>query len=235
MRSILLFLLSGLAINGFSQQDSTGLPRTTKSYFTGFFERVPAQKKGAEFVELVKTTPDSMIHVEIRHVSLDQIVLDAFFDKKEPVGIWYYHLNSGGKILNYDFPLVYGSAAPDSIEKALFIPDSLAIINYLMSVPEKEYLAPEFATGDADLAGFMQNNLVFPYYSMVNQETGRVLVGLQIDEAGNISKIAVENGVNTLLDKEAMRIMKKIRFKSGARYKGQPVRLYYRLYISFYL
>lgn len=235
MRLLLYLFFLSFANNGFAQQDSLTSPRVTKLYFKGFFERIKTQPKSAEFVEVVNTLPDSSIHAEIRHISLDQIVLDAFFRKKEPVGIWYYHLNSGGKILNYDFPLDYGSAAPDSNEKALFVPEELKITNYLVSVPEKEYIAPEFGTGDADLSEFMQNNLVFPYFSMVSQVEGRVLIGLQIDEEGKVSDIKIENGVNILLDKEAMRIMKKLRFKSGATYKGKPIRVYYRLYISFYL
>lgn len=233
MRVVFLSLLLVLTVGSFAQQPAA-MPEVKKFYFKSFFDRVKSPQKGADFVETVTIGADSITHVEIRHITLDQIVLDAFLKKEEPVGMWYYHLANGGRLLNYDFNLVYGSAAPDSTEKAFFVPNLSEISNLLVDVPEKKYVAPVLATGDGDLSQFMQNNLVFPYYSMVNKQYGRVLIGLQIDEEGTVSRITVENGVNVYLDKEAMRIMKKIRFKSGAMLDGQPKRIYYRLYISFF-
>lgn len=233
MRVVFLSLLMVLSVVVFAQQPAA-MPEVKKFYFKSFFDRVKSPQKGADFVETVTVGADSITHVEIRHIILDQIVLDAFLKKDEPVGMWYYHLANGGRLLNYDFDLVYGSAAPDSAEKAFFVPNLPEITNLLVDVPEKNYVAPELATGDGDLSQFMQNNLVFPYYSMVNKQYGRVLIGLQIDEEGTVSRITVENGVNVYLDKEAMRIMKKIRFKSGPTLDGQPKRIYYRLYISFF-
>jgi len=233
MRVVFLSLLLVLTVGSFAQQPAE-MPEVKKFYFKSFFDRVKSPQKGADFVETVTVGADSITHVEIRHITLDQIVLDAFLKKDEPVGMWYYHLANGGRLLNYDFDLVYGSAAPDSAERAFFVPNLPEITNLLVDVPEKKYVAPELATGDGDLSQFMQNNLVFPYYSMVNKQYGRVLIGLQIDEEGTVSRITVENGVNVYLDKEAMRIMKKIRFRSGAKLDGQPKRIYYRLYISFF-
>jgi TonB family protein len=233
MRVVFLSLLMVLSVLSFAQQ-TAAIPEVKKSYFKGFFDRVKSSQKGADFVETVTPGPDSTTHVEIRHITLDQIVLDAFLKKEEPVGIWYYHLANGGRILNYDFELVYGSAAPDSADLPLYIPAELGITNYLEDVPEKKYVAPKLGTGDADLAEFMQNNLTFPYYSMVSQIYGKVLVGLQIDETGTVSNVKIENGVNVYLDKEALRIMKKMRFKSAPQLDGQPKRVYYRLYISFF-
>ncbi|GAB2673191.1 hypothetical protein GCM10027036_28290 [Flavihumibacter cheonanensis] len=233
MRVVFLSLLLVLTVGSFAQQPAA-MPEVKKFYFKSFFDRVKSPQKGADFVETVTVGADSITHVEIRHITLDQIVLDAFLKKDEPVGMWYYHLANGGRLLNYDFNLVYGSAAPDSAEKAFFVPNLPEITNLLVDVPEKKYVAPVLATGDGDLSEFMQNNLVFPYYSMVNKQYGRVLIGLQIDEEGTVSRITVENGVNVYLDKEAMRIMKKIRFRSGAKLDGQPKRIYYRLYISFF-
>lgn len=233
MRVVFLSLLMVLSVVVFAQQPAA-MPEVKKFYFKSFFDRVKSPQKGADFVETVTLGADSITHVEIRHITLDQIVLDAFLKKDEPVGMWYYHLANGGRLLNYDFDLAYGSAAPDSTEKAFFVPNLPEISNLLVDVPEKKYVAPVLATGDGDLSEFMQNNLVFPYYSMVNKQYGRVLIGLQIDEEGTVSRITVENGVNVYLDKEAMRIMKKIRFKSGATLDGQPKRIFYRLYISFF-
>jgi TonB family protein len=234
MRFVLFVYFLNITCLGFAQQQSSTTAQVSKTYFKGFFDRVKSPQKGADFVETVTPGPDSTTHVEIRHITLDQIVLDAFLKKEEPVGIWYYHLANGGRILNYDFELVYGSAAPDSADLPLYIPAELGITNYLEDVPEKKYVAPKLATGDADLAEFMQNNLTFPYYSMVSQIYGKVLVGLQIDETGTVSNVKIENGVNVYLDKEALRIMKKMRFKSAPQLDGQPKRVYYRLYISFF-
>jgi TonB family protein len=233
MRVVFLSLLMVLSVLSFAQQPAA-MPEVKKFYFKSFFDRIKSPQKGADFVETVTVGADSITHVEIRHITLDQIVLDAFLKKDEPVGMWYYHLANGGRLLNYDFDLVYGSAAPDSAEKTFFVPNLPEITNLLVDVPEKKYVAPVLATGDGDLSEFMQNNLVFPYYSMVNKQYGRVLIGLQIDEEGTVSRITVENGVNVYLDKEAMRILKKIRFRSGAKLDGQPKRIYYRLYISFF-
>ncbi len=234
MRSCILVYLLFLSGTLFAQIAESGAINKQRSYFKGFFDREKVPQKSADFVELVKWGPDSLKHVEIRHITLDQIVLDAFLQKGEPVGIWYYHLANGGRILNYDFTLSYGSAAPDSSLQSLFVPSSLNISNYLENLPDKKYTAPVFATGDASLAAFIQNNLVFPYYAMVDQQYGQVLVGFQIDEEGTVSDITVEKGVNVFLDKEAMRLIKRLRFKSGPLLDGKPVRVYFRLYISFF-
>lgn len=240
MRVILLLVASlVLAGNLCAQEQNTGAPVTEafaplkKFYFRGFFERNEVPEQQAEFVELVKTGPDSMRSIEIRHIALDQIVLEAFMKNREPRGMWYYFLESGARLLNYDFELDYGTAAPDTSEREFYLPEGVKLKNAMADDSRQSYIAPELATGHASFNEFLSANLVYPYPAMVSQTKGRVLVGLQIDEEGRVSNIRVEEGVNPILDKEAMRILHKLRFRKGAKYQDKPVRLYYRLSISF--
>lgn len=230
---IFLLILLGSTKSVLAQTPIAPAPQK-KFYFRGFFEREEVAQRQAEYVELVKTDSDSLKTIEIRHIALDQIVLEAFFQNKQPTGTWYYHLNSGAKILNYEFELKYGTAAPDSADKPFYLPDSIKLPNAMIDDDRQQYKAPQLATGQASFNEFLQENLVYPYPAMVQQTMGKVLVGMLIDEDGLVSNIHVEDSVNPILDKEAMRIMRKLRFRSGAQYKGKPIRLYYRLTISFY-
>lgn len=234
MRCIFYFCLTCLVLTVNAQESSTSSPDVKTTYFNGFFEREEARKDAAEYVEIVKTGADSLRTVEIRNILLDQIVLEAFFKDKQPTGIWYYHLATGAKVLNYNFELDYGIAAPDSTERERYLPAGLKIGNPMVSDQCLQYTAPRLATGHKSFNEFLQENLVYPYPAMVRQDKGKVQMGVLIDEEGRVSNIKVEGGVNPILDKEAMRIMRKLLFSNGATYKGKPVAIYYQLGITFY-
>lgn len=112
----------------------------------------------------------------------------------------------------------------------------------LQSPVTKETLAeeapdefPEFPGGEKGLMEFLRDNLQYPSLAVKLKAEGRVLVSCVITEKGDVSKVRLEKGVEPNLDKEAIRVVKKMpRWKPGKK-AGKPVSVKYCIPVSFRL
>jgi len=94
---------------------------------------------------------------------------------------------------------------------------------------------PEFPGGEEALMKFIQNNINYPDMERENDIQGRVVVGFVVNEDGSLSDIAVKKGVSSGIDKEAVRVVRKLpNFKPGKQ-QGKSVRVSYVLPIMFKL
>jgi protein TonB len=94
---------------------------------------------------------------------------------------------------------------------------------------------PEFPGGEEALMKFIQNNINYPDMERENDIQGRVVVGFVVNEDGSLSDISVKKGVSSGIDKEAVRVVKKLpNFKPGKQ-QGKAVRVSYVLPIMFKL
>ena len=67
-----------------------------------------------------------------------------------------------------------------------------------------------------------------------NHIQGTVIVGFVIKEDGSVSDAKIKKGVSIGLDKEAKRIVKKLKFNPGIQ-DGKAVRVSYEVPIEFIL
>lgn len=88
----------------------------------------------------------------------------------------------------------------------------LFITILLFTAALKGYAQITFKGGRAALDRYLTTNIVYPEYSRQNCISGTIKVQFHVDSAGNVSKIAVQDGLGIDLDDEAIRV---VRMTSG--------------------
>lgn len=93
---------------------------------------------------------------------------------------------------------------------------------------------PEFAGGINALLRFVSSHLRYPEIAVERYKEGTVYVKFVVDEKGKVGNIMLRNNLGFGLDEEARRVVSMIPdFKTPAKIKGQPVKVYYSLPIRF--
>ena len=94
---------------------------------------------------------------------------------------------------------------------------------------------PEFPGGEQARLKFFQKNLVYPKAAKEKEIQGKVIISFIVEKDGSITNIKVEKGVDSLLDAEALRVVKLMpKWKPGTQ-RGIPVRCSYRIPVVFVL
>ena len=88
---------------------------------------------------------------------------------------------------------------------------------------------PMFPGGTAALKNFLIKNTKYPTSLQKEGIQGRVLVSFIVNTNGKISDIIVVESVHPALDKEAIRVMKKMPKWSPGIVDGEKVIVFYRL------
>jgi TonB family protein len=95
---------------------------------------------------------------------------------------------------------------------------------------------PEFKDGDVGLLKFIAENTIYPEQAKKNMITGKVLVKFIVEKDCSVSNVAILEGVNPLLDNEAVRVVNTLpKFEKPAIKAGIPVRVNYVIPITFTL
>ena len=82
----------------------------------------------------------------------------------------------------------------------------------LMILALKGYSQITFKGGQVALDRYLSNNIVYPEYARQNCIAATIKVKFHVDSIGNVSKIAIQDGLGIDLDDEAMRV---VRMTSG--------------------
>lgn len=90
--------------------------------------------------------------------------------------------------------------------------------------------------GDAALIQFINENIQYPELAVEDNAQGRVIVSFIVEKDGSISDVKVTRGRHPELDKEAVRVVKKITKKFiPAKQNGKIVRYRFNIPVSFKL
>ncbi|MDR0394474.1 MAG: energy transducer TonB [Tannerella sp.] len=104
--------------------------------------------------------------------------------------------------------------------------------NFVFVTVEK---MPEFPGGDAALLKWISDNIVYPPIAAENGIQGRVSCQFTVNADGSVEDVQVVRAVDPNLDKEAIRVLRKVpRFKPGEQ-RGKPVRVKYSVPVRFKL
>lgn len=82
---------------------------------------------------------------------------------------------------------------------------------------------PVYLGGDDSLLSFIVKNFVYPESAKEEGIGGRVKVQLDIMKDGSVDNVRVVKGVNDEIDKESIRVIKKLNKWNPAKYDGEPV------------
>lgn len=93
----------------------------------------------------------------------------------------------------------------------------------------------EFPGGQAALMKWLSNNVRYPESAQQNDIQGRVIVKFVVEKDGSIGKAEILKGVDRDLDREALRVVKKMPRWQPGKNNGVAVRSYFNLPVVFRL
>jgi TonB family protein len=186
-------------------------------------EEVPQEK--AKYSKTITTNADGSITTERKNLKKNLIESRQVLKGDEPVGIWVYLTGRGPAEMNYDFTVEYSDQE---------CPKNLNIKNYFIDDLSIQYESPKLSTGE-QFYEFVGKNLVYPAKARRENIQGKVDLTFDLTKDGVIENIRVKKGVHIVLDKEAVRILKKIKLSSPPKINGQPQTLCASTSISFRL
>lgn len=94
---------------------------------------------------------------------------------------------------------------------------------------------PEFIGGTAKLFEYLSKNLKYPELAKSTGISGKVFIQFVVDKNGKIKDVQVLQGINPLLDKEALRVVEAMPDWKAGKQHGKHVSVIYNLPISFKL
>ncbi len=93
----------------------------------------------------------------------------------------------------------------------------------------------EFPGGQAALMKWLSNNIRYPESAQQNDIQGRVVVKFVVEKDGSIGQATIAKGVDKDLDREALRVVKKMPKWQPGKNNGVAVRSYFNLPVTFKL
>lgn len=93
----------------------------------------------------------------------------------------------------------------------------------------------EFPGGQAALMKYLSNNIRYPESAQQNDIQGRVIVKFVVEKDGSIGAVTIAKGVDKDLDREAIRVVKRMPKWQPGKNNGVAVRSYFTLPVTFKL
>jgi TonB family protein len=198
---------------------------STKYFNNEWLEKeVPAEK--AKFSKTITQNTDGSITTELKDLKKN-IILESYRNE-EPIGVWVYSWRAT-QYLDYNFQLKY------SEEKCSDSSITLPVKDYFENDDNIGYKAPGIASGEINPNEFLAKNLIYPKKATESGIQGEVHITFTITQYGNIENIIVTKGVDICLDKETVRVMRELKFKSPPTLKGKPVTICVSMPVYFKL
>ena len=94
---------------------------------------------------------------------------------------------------------------------------------------------PNFPGGQGELMKYLRNNIKYPAEAQKKKIEGRVIVTFVVNKKGRITHPTVERSASPSLDKEALRVVKRMPKWTPGRMNGEPVNVKYALPVTFKL
>lgn len=94
---------------------------------------------------------------------------------------------------------------------------------------------PEFPGGQAELMSFIAKSIKYPVIAQENGIQGRVVCSFVVNKDGSIVDAQVVRGIDSSLDKEALRVINTMPKWKPGKQRGKPVRVKFTVPINFRL
>lgn len=197
----------GIATIGYCQTSQT------KYFNNSYLQKETTQHKG-KFSQTTIKNPDGSVTTEVKDIKKDEIISSETYKEDEPSGIWNYKRRNIPEPLDYSFDLVYTDQT--CIDTIAGLQDVFKDNDSL------KYIAPKIQTEEPTVFDFIAKHIYYPSSAIENGLQGKVYLTFTITSKGEIENIVVKNGANIVLDKEAVRVMRKLKFAKGPTIDGKP-------------
>ena len=94
---------------------------------------------------------------------------------------------------------------------------------------------PRYPTGINDFMRWLSATMVYPTSSRLREESGRVVAAFIVEADGSITDIHIETGVSRELNREVVRVLKKMPKWIPGQKNGRPIRAQVTLPVEFQL
>jgi TonB family protein len=123
------------------------------------------------------------------------------------------------------------------ITDSLLFQESIQSTIYGDGNPELMYYEveemPQFPGGLSGLQEYISKNTIYPLEAMRKKISGTVVVKFCIETDGTVSRIAVANAINPVLDSVSVRAIRKMpRWRPGKQH-GKSIKVWYTIPINF--
>ena len=98
-----------------------------------------------------------------------------------------------------------------------------------------DFINPEYKGGDIALMTFLQENLQYPTKALRKGVEGTIIVSFIVNTEGALEDIKIFRGIDPDCDKEAIRVISKLRKWEPGIVDGKKMPMEYKLPISFRL
>ena len=190
------------------------------TYYKNDFLKKETTAEKAKFSKIVTENTDGTIKTETFDIEKNEIISSETYKGDEPFGTWKHRrFNMEYESLEYEFL----DFSFDLIFSANPVADSIAgVKNYFENNDSINYIAPKISSGEQAISEFLAKNIRYPRMARENGIAGMVYMTFSVTKEGVIENIVVKNGANILLAKEAVRVLRKIKFSAPALLNGQP-------------
>jgi len=120
-------------------------------------------------------------------------------------------------------------------DPAVAVPLENGVTMEMMKVVEDPDVEAEFKGGMEGLQKFISENIQYPQDAITHKIEGKVYLSFVVLENGKVTEIIVIRGVDTLLDREAKRLIATMPAWKPGEKNGKPVTTRLRIPINFTL
>lgn len=150
----------------------------------------------------------------VKGILKDEVISSQTYKGAEPTGLWVYMSGSGPKTLDYSFTLNYSEVKCSE-------GNGIKTRDYFTDNDSIRYNAPKLSTGEKTFSQFLVQNIFYPPAARSNKIYGTVNLVFTITKDGNSENIYVQKGSHILLDKEAVRVIRKMKLSTPPTVNGQ--------------
>lgn len=96
---------------------------------------------------------------------------------------------------------------------------------------------PQFPGGEAEMLGYISKNIIYPPImgQCYNGIQGKVILRFVVEKDGSVSNVEVIRSLDMDMDKEAVRVIKKMPNFIPGKQNGKVIRVYYTIPVTFKL
>lgn len=165
----------------------------------------------------------------VKKLNTDEIIKRTEYLNDEPYGIWICK-NAWDKIeeIDYEFEINYN--AKKDLDTSI---NQYRIKDFLIDSDAINYRAPKIFSGELSIIQFIKSNLIYPQKAVEEGIRGKVFIQFIVSKKGIVEHIAVLKGTHKLLDKEAVRVIRKLKFNSPAYINGDAQTLIFNIPFNF--
>jgi TonB family protein len=185
-------------------------------------------KERAKFSRTIVTADDGRVTLWDTDLKKDEIVRREAHNGDEPFGVWIYQRSSGTAELDYEFEMKY--AEPACVNEGVLA----GFDDYFVDHRDVAYKAPVLANGKT-IGEFLGSSLFYPVNARRRGIEGVVRLSFRITKEGNTEQVVVNRGTHLLLDKEAMRVFRALKFSAPPMVNGEPADVCIEMPLTFKL